>query len=59
MVLKKVTVVPTASPEGVESPSRGYGYEVFDRAAILKSIGVRSDFSNFEELVETTQKVIS
>lgn len=43
--------------EGESSPSSGY--EVFDRAAILKSIGVRSSFSDFNELVEATQKIIS
>lgn len=59
MVLKKTTAVPTVVSEGDSTPSRGYGYEVFDRAEILKGIGVRSDFSSFEELVETTQKVIS
>lgn len=44
------------SDEGDNSPS--VGYEKFDRAAILKSIGARSQIDDFDQLVETTQKIV-
>ena len=48
---------PVNDSEGDQTPSSGY--EVYDRAAILKKIKARSTVNDFPELVETTQQVMT